>query len=411
MGLEGTKTALPDRPITCNLRTARVLGIFNTKTSLQVDREIGPRARRLNVAGVATKDSRRPRQGAVAAVRRRGSAPVQSNRTSDSAWRPGLSRRWLVALAAALSLLAGTAWADNYPSRPIRIVVPTQAGAAQDIMARLLQPYLERSLGQPIIIENRSGASTMIGTDAVAKAAPDGYTLLIVPTTFTVNAALNTKLSFDLQRDFEPITVLVKNPLLFAVNAKVPARTLMEFAALAKAEPGKFNYGTSGASTQAHLLLEMWTARAGIKLQHIPYRGGAPAALAVAAGETQLVLLSPLGILGQIQAGLVRAVATGGLVRDPNFPDLPTASESGFPGFEAVQWLGLLTTAGTPKEIVHRLNAEVNRVLQIPDVVAKLALQGTTAAGSSPEEFKALIAAEIRGWKDVAQQAGIKATE
>ena len=153
----------------------------------------------------------------------------------------------------------------------------------------------------------------------MAKAAPDGYTLLIVPTTFTVNAALNSKLSFDLERDFEPITVLVKNPLLFAVNAKVPARTLEEFVALAKAEPGKLNYGTSGASTQAHLLLEMWCARAGIKMQHIPYRGGAPAALAVAAGEVQLVLLSPLGILPQIESGLVRALATGGLTRDPKF--------------------------------------------------------------------------------------------
>ena len=152
-------------------------------------------------------------------------------------------------------------FADNYPSRPIRIVVPTQAGAAQDIIARLLQPHLEKSLGQPIIVENRSGASTMIGTDAVAKAAPDGYSLLIVPTTFTVNAALNTKLAFDLERDLEPITVLVKNPLIFAVNAKVPARTLQEFVALAKAEPGKLNYGTSGASTQAHLLIEMWSAR------------------------------------------------------------------------------------------------------------------------------------------------------
>jgi tripartite-type tricarboxylate transporter receptor subunit TctC len=314
-----------------------------------------------------------------------------------------------VGIALLLLTVAADGRADSYPSRPIRMVVPTQAGAAQDIMARLLQPYLEKSLGQPIIVENRSGASTMIGTDAVAKAAPDGYTLLIVPTTFTVNAALNTKLAFDLERDFEPITVLVKNPLLFAVNAKVPARTLAEFVGLAKAEPGKLNYGTSGASTQAHLLLEMWSARAGIKMQHIPYRGGAPAALAVAAGETQLVLLSPLGILPQIEAGLVRPLATGGLERDPKFPDLRTAAESGFPGFEAVQWLGLLTTAGTPKEIVAKLNAEVNRALREPDVVGKLALQGTTVAGGSPAEFKALIADEIRNWKDVAQKANIKA--
>jgi tripartite-type tricarboxylate transporter receptor subunit TctC len=322
-------------------------------------------------------------------------------------------RTLLRVAVAALTALAGTvnAAAQSYPNRPIRIVVPTQAGAAQDILARMLQPHLERSLGQPIIVENRSGASTMIGTEAVAKAAPDGHTLLIVPTTFTVNAALNSKLNFDLQRDFEPIIVLVKNPLLFAVNAKVPARSLMEFVMLAKAEPGKLNYGTSGASTQAHLLLEMFSAQAGIKMQHIPYRGGAPAALAVAAGETQLVLLSPLGILPQIQAGLVRALATGGLTRDTNFPDLPTAAEAGFPGFEAVQWLGLLTTAGTPRDIVLRLNSEVNRVLRDPDVAAKLALQGTTAAGSTPEEFKALIATEIRNWKDTARKANLKAAE
>jgi tripartite-type tricarboxylate transporter receptor subunit TctC len=316
----------------------------------------------------------------------------------------------LAGLFAALLLLAGAAdsFAEPYPSRPVRIVVPTQAGAAQDILARLLQPYLEKSLGQPIIVENRSGASTMIGTEAVARAAPDGHTLLIVPTTFTVNAALNAKLGFDLERDFEPITVLVKNPLFFAVNARVPARTLQEFVALAKAQPGKLNYGSSGASTQAHLLLELWSAQAGIKLQHIPYRGGAPAALAVAAGEVQLVLLSPLGILPQVEAGLVRPIATGGLTRDPKFPDLPTAAESGFPGFEAVQWLGLLTTAGTPKEIVTRLNAEVTRILREPDMVAKLALQGTTAAGGTPEEFRALIQTEIRNWKDAAQRAGIK---
>jgi tripartite-type tricarboxylate transporter receptor subunit TctC len=281
----------------------------------------------------------------------------------------------------------------------------------QACLAAIALLALEKSFGQPIIVENRSGASTMIGTDAVAKAAPDGYSLLIVPTTFTVNAALNPKLAFDLERDFEPITLLVKNPLLFAVNAKVPARTLPEFVALAKAEPGKLNYGTSGASTQAHLLLELWSARAGIKMQHIPYRGGAPAALAVAAGEVQLVLLSPLGILPQIEAGLVRPLATGALARDPYFPNLPTAAESGFPGFEAVQWLGLLTTAGTPKDIVARLNAEVNRALREPDVVAKLALQGTTPAGGSADEFKALIATEIRNWKEAASKANIKAAD
>jgi tripartite-type tricarboxylate transporter receptor subunit TctC len=328
-----------------------------------------------------------------------------------SNFRFGGLHGWRVAVALLVAAAGTAARADTYPSRPVHIIVPTQAGAAQDIMARLLQPYLEKSLGQPVIVENRSGASTMIGTDAVAKAAPDGYSLLIVPTTFTVNAALNTKLSFDLERDFEPITVLVKNPLFFAVNSRVPARTLQEFVALAKAQPGKLNYGTSGASTQAHLLLEMWSAQAGIKMQHIPYRGGAPAALAVAAGEVELVLLSPLGILPQVEAGLVRPLATGGRERDPKFPDLPTAAESGYPGFEAVQWLGLLTTAGTPNEIVRKLNAEVNRALREPEVAARLAQQGTTPAGGTPDDFRALIANEIRNWKETAQKANIRAVE
>jgi tripartite-type tricarboxylate transporter receptor subunit TctC len=316
-----------------------------------------------------------------------------------------------IAMAAALAAVLGCmeAAADNYPSRPIRLIVPTQPGAAQDVIARLLQPYLEKSLGQPIVVDNRSGASTMIGTDAAAKATPDGYTLVIVPTTFTVNAALNAKMPFDPERDLEPITLLVTNPLLFAVNAKVPARTLAEFVAMAKAEPAKFNYGTSGASTQAHLLIEMWNARAGIKMQHIPYRGGAPAALAVATGEVQLVLLSPLGIWPQLQAGTVRALATGGLSRDANLPDLPTAHESGFPGFEAVQWLGLLTAAGTPRDIVRKINEAAGRALRDPELIGKLAQQGTAASASTPEEFKALIAKEIRDWKDTAQRANLKA--
>jgi tripartite-type tricarboxylate transporter receptor subunit TctC len=315
------------------------------------------------------------------------------------------------ALAFAGLILAATgpgASAQDYPARPVTIVVPFAPGGSTDLLARTLGQKLEQRLGKPFLVENKPGAGSVLGATAVAKAAPDGHTLLIVPTTFTVNAALNTKLSFDLERDFEPITVLVKNPLLFAVNAKVPAKTLAEFVALAKTESGKLNYGTSGASTQAHLLLEMWSARAGIKMQHIPYRGGAPAALAVAAGEVQIVLLSPLGILAQVQAGLVRPLATGGLIRDPKLPDLPTAAEAGFPGFEAVQWLGLLTTGGTPKEIVDRLNTEVNKILRDPDVVAKLATQGTTAAGGTPDEFRKLIATEIHNWKETAQRANIQ---
>ena len=312
-------------------------------------------------------------------------------------------------MAAALLTPNGRAFAQDYPNRPIRVVVPTQPGAAQDIIVRLLQPYLEKSLGVPVVVDNRAGASTMIGTDAVAKAMPNGYTLLIVPTTFTVNAALNEKLPFDPERDFEPIGILVKNPLLFSINAELPAKMLTEFVALAKSQPGKLNYGSSGASTQAHLLIEMWSDRAGIKMQHIPYKGGAPAALAVATNEVQFVMLSPLGILNFVEAGKVRSLATGSLKRDPTLPHLPTASEAGFPGFEAVQWLGLLTTRGTPRDVVAKINTAVNNALKDPELIAKLAAQGTTAAGSTPDEFKTLIATEIRNWKQTAAKAGIKA--
>ena len=278
----------------------------------------------------------------------------------------GWARRFALLPTLLLLLLAPAGLADTYPSRPIRIIVPTAAGSSPDIIARLLQPHLQKSLQQPIVIDNRPGASTIIGAEVVAKSPPDGYTLLIVPTTFTVNAALHARLPFDPERDFEPVVTLVKNPLLFCINAKVPARTLAEFVALAKAQPNAFNYGTSGASSQAHLLIEMWSERAGIKMQHIPYRGGGPAALSVATGETQLVLLSPIGIWNHVEAGTVRPLASGGLARDPKLPELPTAAEAGFPGFEAVQWVGLLASGGTPKDVVARINDEVNRALRDP---------------------------------------------
>lgn len=325
--------------------------------------------------------------------------------------RYGFSRSLTAFLVGTLMLIAGglEVSAENYPNRPLRFVVPTAPGSSPDILARLLQPYLERALKQPVVIDNRAGASTMIGTDAVAKANPDGHTLLVVNTTFTVNGALNSKMSFDPEKDLEPIALLVQNPLVFAINSKVPAKSLKEFIEVAKAQPGKLNYGTPGASTQSHLLIEMWAAQAGVKMQHIPYRGGSRAAMSVVAGETQLVLMSPVAVMGHAETGVVRALATGGLKRDPKTPDLPTVAESGFPGFEAVQWFGLLTTGGTPKAIVDRLNTEINRALSEPELIRQLEAQGATPIGGAPDQFKKLIATEIRNWKETAQTAGIKA--
>jgi tripartite-type tricarboxylate transporter receptor subunit TctC len=310
----------------------------------------------------------------------------------------------LAALCAATSAAAQT-----YPNRPIRLIVPFPPGGLNDTTARLLQPHLEKALGQPVVVDNRPAASGIVGTDAVAKAPPDGHTLLMVASSHTVVPATNSKLPYDAERDFAPIAMIGKNPLLFVINAKVEAKTLPEFVALAKANPGKLNYATPGAASQSHLVTELFDQKAGITMQHVPYRGGAPAILSVVQGETQFVVISPLASLPHIQSGALRAIAAGSLTRDPQFPDLPTVAEAGYPDVEAIQWVGLLTTAGTAKDIVERLNAEVNRALRDPDMIAKLALQGVSPAGGAPADFQKVIANEIGRWTDIARSANIKA--
>jgi len=314
--------------------------------------------------------------------------------------------RFLAALAL-LAALATPASSQTWPTRPVRLIVPFAAGGGNDIVARLIQPDLERALGQPVIIENKPAASGIVGTDQVAKAPPDGYSLLMAFTTHTVNPAVNAKLPYDTEHDLAPIVMIGKSPLLFIVNPSVPAKTLPEFVALAKQNPGKFNYGTPGAASQAHLLVAMLSKLAGIEMQHIPYRGGGPAVLGTVAGEVQLTLMSSIASLAQINARTLRPLATGSLARDPHFPDLPTVSESGFAGFEAVAWVGLFTTAGTPAEIVGRLNAEVNRVIRLPGVAAKFDEQGMTPVGGSPAEFGAFISSELRRWKEAARVANV----
>jgi tripartite-type tricarboxylate transporter receptor subunit TctC len=314
----------------------------------------------------------------------------------------------LVAAALLHCFDAGAA-AQTFPNRPIRLVVPFAPGGLNDTVARLMQPHLEKGLNQPVVIDNRPAASGIVGTDAVAKAQPDGHTLLMVASSHTVVPATNAKLPYDADRDFAAVAMIGRNPFLFVVNAKTPAATLAEFIALARMNPGKFNYATPGAASQSHLVTELFSQRAGIKLQHIPYRGGAPAILAMVSGETQFAVISPLASLPHIQSGALRAIAAGSLTRDPQMPDLPTVAESGFPGFEAIQWVGLLTAARTPLDIVARLNAEVNRAIRDPDVIAKLAAQGAAPAGGTPSEFQAVIATEIRNWTDIARSANIKA--
>ena len=315
----------------------------------------------------------------------------------------------LLVIVFLLALVGPGAFAESYPNRPIRLIVPFTAGGLNDVVARLVGPYLEKSLGQPVIIDNRPAASGIVGTEATAKAPPDGYTLLMVASSFTVVPATNPKVPYDAERDLAPIGLVAKNPLLFLVTPKVPAHSLVEFVALAKANPGKFNYASPGAATQTHLIVELFSQKAGIKLQHIPYRGGSPAMTAMVAGDTQFTAISTLLSLPQIQAGALRAIATGGLEREPQLPDVPTVVEQGYPGFEAIQWIGLLTTAGTPGEIIARLNTELNRALRDPDLIARFAQQGIAPAGGSPAEFQATIANDLKNFTAIARAANIKA--
>ena len=315
----------------------------------------------------------------------------------------------LAAIGALLAaFVAAPAAAQNYPNHTIRLVVPFPAGGSNDVMGRIIAPHLEQALGQTVIVDNRPAAGGIVGSDAVAKAPPDGHTLLLVASSHTVTPALNAKLPYNTEKDFAPLSLINTNGMVFFDNPRVPANTLAEFVALAKKNPGKFNYSSPGAGSQTHLTIELLSRRAGITLQHIPYKGGAPAMTAVISGEVEFTMLAPNVIFPHIEAGSIRPIATGDAARHPRLPNVPTTAESGFPDIRAIQWVGMFTTAGTPRPIVDRLNAELNRIVRLPDVVAKLKEQGVTPTGSTPEEFQTLIATEIKQWTEVVREANIK---
>jgi tripartite-type tricarboxylate transporter receptor subunit TctC len=301
--------------------------------------------------------------------------------------------------------------AQIYPSQTVRIIVPQSAGGLNDTSARLIQPHLERSLKQSVIVDNRSGGAGIVGTDAVAKAAPDGHTLLVVAGSLTALPATNPKLPYDTERDLTAVALILKYPFLFVINSEVPAKTLPEFIALVKQNPDKYNYSTTGPASLNHLITERLKLLSGMKLQHVPYRGGAPAMLAVVRGEAHFLGISATIALPHIQSGAARAIAIGGLTRDKQFPDVPTLAEQGFPGFEAVSWVGMMAPAGTSRPIIERLNAEVNVALRDPDTVGKFAQQMIDVAPGSADDFQRMIGTEIRNWTEVARSANITAQQ
>jgi tripartite-type tricarboxylate transporter receptor subunit TctC len=312
----------------------------------------------------------------------------------------------LAAGAAAVSTLPRIAFAQAYPARPVRIIVPVTPGGALDILARLIGQWLQERLGQPFVIENRPGAGTNIGIEAVVRSAPDGYTLLLVPGSVTVNATLYDKLSFNFIRDIAPVAMISTLPLVMEVNNAVPAKTVSEFVAYVKANPGKVSMASGGSGSTSHVGGELFKMLTGIDMLHVPYRGGAPALTDLIGGQVQ-VMFSPLPeSLESIKGGSVRALAVTTAERSQALPDVPTVGDT-VPGFEASTWQGIGAPKNTPPEIVDKLNTEINAALADPKIKARLADLGSLPRPMSPAEFERYIAAETEKWAKVIRAAKI----
>jgi tripartite-type tricarboxylate transporter receptor subunit TctC len=297
--------------------------------------------------------------------------------------------------------------AQAYPSRPVRIVAPTAPGGAPDILARLIGPWLSGRLGQQFVVENRPGGGTNIGTEAVVRAAPDGYTLLMATTTNTINATLYDRLNFDFLRDIAPVAGIIRLPLVMVVNPSVPAKTVPEFTAYAKANPGKINLGSPGIGTPGHVAGELFKMMAGVDLVHVPYRGGGPVMTDLLGGQVQVLFGSTSLTIEQIRAGKLRPLAVTTATRWEGLPDIPTVNDF-VSGYEASAVSGLGAPRNTPAEIIDTLNKEINAALADPKMKARLADLGGTVLPGSPDDFGELIADEIEKWGKVIKFAGIR---
>jgi tripartite-type tricarboxylate transporter receptor subunit TctC len=320
----------------------------------------------------------------------------------------GLSRRIALALALAGSCYVGSSHADDYPSRPVRLIVPYAPGGGADTVARLVARRVSDTIGQTVVIENRGGAGSIIGTDMVAKAEPDGYTLLLGQSgPISINPAVYKDLRYDPIKDFAPITMTTAYPYILAVNAKLPVKSLQEFVTLAKSKPGALNYGTTGIGAANHLVTELFSSKAGLKMTHIPYRGTALAVADLIGGQVTMVFSDPVSVLPHLQAGTLRGLAVTSAQRSPVAPELPTIAESGYPGFEALAWHGILAPAKTPPNVINKLHGEIVKALQHPETKDVLVKQAMQPVGSTPEEFAAFIKQDIAIWKAVATEADV----
>ncbi len=310
------------------------------------------------------------------------------------------------AIALALMLVAGSAASQNYPAKPVRMIVGFAAGGPTDALARLYAQRLGGALGQQVVIENRGGADGVIAAEAVARSAPDGYTLFFASSGHAINASLYRNVPYRTVEDFEPIALIGESPNLIAVTPSLPARDLRELIALAKAKPGALNYGATSSPT--HLATELLTSMAGIQVTRIPYKGAAPAMAALMAGDVQLVLSGIGTMLPQVRGGRLKGLAVTSAERSPLAPEIPTVVESGLPNYVATTWYGLLAPAGTPRPIVERLNQDTRALLDDAAMKAQIASQGVMTTAMTPEQFGSFLRAEVAKWAKVVQDTGAR---
>jgi len=298
--------------------------------------------------------------------------------------------------------------AQPYPSRPIRIIVPQSAGASTDLTARLIAQGLNEAFKQPVIVDNRPGAGSITGTDIVAKAAPDGYTLLVVASSITINPSLRKDLPYDTLRDLTGVTQLSAFPNILVVHPALPVKTVRELIALAKAKPGYLNWGSAGTGTGVHLSGELFTVMSGVEWVHVPFKGGGPGMIALMGGQVQLSFATIVAALPHVRSGKMRAIAVTTATRSPAAPDVPTIAESGLPGFDHGPWNGLLAPAKTPRAVIAKLNALAVRIVHSPEVKKVLNHEGAEPVGNTPEEFTAVLKSETAKWAKVVKATGIK---
>jgi tripartite-type tricarboxylate transporter receptor subunit TctC len=329
---------------------------------------------------------------------------------SKSSNRTFLSRIGAMPCALLLTIvMAGTAAAQNFPAKPVRIVVPFSAGGSADFFARLIGQKLGEIWSQQVIIDNRPGASTVIGSQFVARAPADGYTILVMANSFTINPSLRSNLPYDNNKDFAPVTQLVTSSNVIVVHPSVPAKTLAEFVALARARPGSLNYSAVGPGTTQHVAAEMFKIAAKIDMAYVPFAGGAPAVLAILGGHVGVCVANVQEVVTHVEAGKLRALAVTSKERDPALKNVPTAVESGYPDYVVITWWGFSAPGGTPADVVAKISADSARVLKLPDTSAKLIAQGLYPAPSTPAQFDAHIRAETARYAKIVKEAGIKA--